>query len=65
MGVCNKPNTNEGLGFLSYTLLIIDDNVVDTTIVLRKNRKIKLPDAIIAATALVHNMTLLRACLKI
>ena len=31
----------------------------EQTITLRKKHKIKLPDAIIAATALVHNLTLL------
>ena len=40
------------------TLLPIDDPVIDTTIRIRKAKKIKLPDAIIAATALVHNLTL-------
>lgn len=33
--------------------------IVDQTISLRKTHKIKLPDAIIAATALVHGLTLI------
>ncbi len=37
----------------------LDESVVVKTIDLRKAHKIKLPDAIIAATALVHNLTLL------
>ena len=41
------------------TAIYIDDNIVDRTIDLRKTKKMKLPDAIIAATALVHNLTLL------
>ena len=41
------------------TVLHIDENIVDKTIDLRKTKKMKLPDAIIAATALVHNLTLL------
>ena len=40
------------------TLLPIDDPVIDATIRIRKAKKIKLPDAIIAATALVHDLTL-------
>jgi len=37
----------------------IDDKIIDQTIELRKKYKIKLPDAIIAATAIVHNFTLI------
>jgi len=37
----------------------IDDKIIDQTIELRKRYKIKLPDAIIAATAIVHNFTLI------
>ena len=33
--------------------------IVDQTIILRQSNRIKIPDAIIAATALVHNLTLL------
>ncbi len=36
----------------------INDKIIEQTIDLRKNYKIKVPDAIIAATALVHNFTL-------
>ncbi len=35
------------------------DEVVEQTIRLRKEYKIKLPDAIIAATAINHNLTLI------
>ena len=37
----------------------LSDGVVQKTIDLRKNHKIKLPDAIIAATALNYNLTLI------
>ena len=37
----------------------LDDKIIDQTIELRKKYKIKLPDAIIAATAIVHNFTLI------
>jgi len=36
----------------------IDDAIIDKTIALRKKYKIKLPDAIIAATAIAHDFTL-------
>jgi len=41
------------------TVLDLSSNVVDTSIEIRKKHKTKLPDAIIAATALVHNLTLI------
>jgi predicted nucleic acid-binding protein len=37
------------------TILDLSSNIVDACIDLRKKHKIKLPDAIIASTALVHN----------
>ena len=41
-------------------LLWLSNPIADRTISIRKNhKKIKLPDAIIAATAIVHNLTLL------
>jgi predicted nucleic acid-binding protein len=36
----------------------LDDEIVDTVIQLRRNKSIKLPDAIIAATARVNQWTL-------
>lgn len=45
--------------FINYaTILGLDNGVVDKTIAIRKSKKIKLPDAIIVATALVYNLTL-------
>lgn len=41
------------------TIFDLSEAVVSTTINLRKTHAIKLPDAIIAATALVHDFTLL------
>ena len=40
-------------------ILNIDNGIVDKTIEIRKIRKLKLPDAVIAATALVYSLTLL------
>lgn len=37
----------------------INKDLIDTTIMIRQTYKIKLPDAIIAATALVYNLTLI------
>ena len=37
----------------------IDEHVVSETIRVRKTHKIKLPDALIAATAIVNNLTLI------
>ena len=42
----------------SSTILSLSEAVVQRTIEVRKTFKIKLPDSIIAATALVHNYTL-------
>lgn len=41
------------------TIYALTDAVVSQTIALRKAYKIKLPDAVIAATALVYDLTLL------
>lgn len=41
------------------TVLNLTNNVVDTSIEIRKKHKTKLPDAIIAATALVYNLVLI------
>jgi predicted nucleic acid-binding protein len=45
--------------FMSYsTILDIEEDIVNKTIIIKKSRRIKLPDAIIAATAIVHKITL-------
>lgn len=43
----------------SSTIIELSDDVIEKTIELRKKAKIKLPDAVIAATAIVNNLTLL------
>jgi predicted nucleic acid-binding protein len=43
----------------NFTYLPITAEVEDVAITLRRSRKVKLPDAIIAATALQHNLELL------
>ncbi len=43
----------------SCKLLSLDEPVIQQTILLRQRHRIKLPDAVIAATALVHGLPLL------
>ena len=45
-------------------ILQLTENVVTQSIVVRKLRKTKLPDAIIAATALVYELTLITRNIK-
>jgi predicted nucleic acid-binding protein len=45
--------------FITDSIVIgLEEAIILRTITLRKQQKIKLPDAIIAATALVHHLTL-------
>ena len=68
-------NKIELLGFTSVQQIIIDfvsfadvypidDEIIEKTIDLRKKYKIKLPDAIIAATAIVNDFTLITHNIK-
>ena len=41
------------------TIIGVDNNIVNETIRIRKIHKIKLPDALIAATAVVNDLTLI------
>jgi predicted nucleic acid-binding protein len=48
------------IDLVSYAVIYhMDDEIIEKTIELRKKYKIKLPDAIIAATAIVNNFTLI------
>lgn len=40
------------------TVIKIDDDIINKTIQIRKNHKIKLPDALVAATAIVNDLIL-------
>ena len=42
----------------------LTNEICELTILLRKSVKIKIPDAIIAATAIIHNLTLISRNLK-
>jgi len=45
--------------FSSISLIYLSSDIIDFAISLRKNYKIKLPDAIIAATAISNDLTLI------
>jgi toxin FitB len=61
LGFNSTPNTHQNLVKLinSGNVLSLTDSIVDETIALKKMKKIKLPDAVIAATALVHKLTII------
>lgn len=57
----NAPESSQQLltEFMDDVIVIgLSDEIVNQTIVIRKAYKIKLPDAIIAATAMSNNLTL-------
>lgn len=57
----NAPEEHYQLlsGFMNdVSVMELSDAVADQSISIRKKHKTKLPDAIIAATAIVHNLTL-------
>src|ERR1700744_6004967 len=55
------PEVSNRIQFFTEEAYIfpLSDDIVIKTIEIRKKRKIKLPDAIIAATAIVFNLTLI------
>lgn len=61
LGFAAPPSDDEILKEFFEKALILDlsEEIVDQTIGLRRHHKIKLPDAIIAATALTHDLTLI------
>jgi predicted nucleic acid-binding protein len=48
----------------TFRRIDIDDSIIRTTIKLRLEKKIKLPDCIIAATAIEHNLSLVTRNIK-
>lgn len=58
IGYKDVPQTTQDFMGLA-DVIQIDKAIIDTCIELRKPKKIKLPDAIIAATALVNNLILI------
>ncbi len=57
----DEPDPEEAANrFLSNSIVFgVDESIIAKTILIRKENKIKLPDAIIAATAIVNNLTLI------
>jgi predicted nucleic acid-binding protein len=56
----SSEEMNQASEFIQDSIVIgLEEAIILRTIALRKLIKIKLPDAVIAATALVHNLTLL------
>jgi toxin FitB len=58
LGYKDVPQTTQDFMGLA-DVIEIDKAIIDACIELRKRKKIKLPDAIIAATALANNLTLI------
>ena len=55
----SKEDEAQTVSFITdCTLFHLTDEIVAKTIALRKQYRLKIPDAIIAATAMVNNMTL-------
>ena len=60
-----KPEEEKIKYFIDYSIEIeLSGFIADKTIELRKKYKIKLPDAIIAATAIAYNLTLITRNIK-
>lgn len=56
----SKEHTQLLTDFMNDAIVLeLTEDVVEKTILIRRNYKIKLPDAVIAATALTGNFTLL------
>ena len=63
----SNDKKKEGIvrSFVEDSIIIpLSDEIVEACIKLRRNRKIKTPDAIIATTAMIHNFKLI-SCDKI
>jgi toxin FitB len=58
LGFKDVPQTTQDFMGLA-NVIEIDKAIINACIELRKGKKIKLPDAIIAATALANNLTLI------
>lgn len=58
--IIGHPSANIALSnFIgSANIILLNEDIIEQTIQLRKNHKIKIPDAIVGATAMVNNLTL-------
>ena len=67
LGFNFKNNTEKNVAevFMENSIILdLNPEVVQRTIAIRKSRKIDLPDAIIAATAIVYDFTLITQNMK-
>jgi len=60
--VWNPPDPSDMIIYIEFIngshILTVEDAIIRKTIDIRKNQKLKVPDAIIAATAIVKDFTL-------
>ncbi|WP_184543598.1 type II toxin-antitoxin system VapC family toxin [Mucilaginibacter sp. FT3.2] len=60
--VWNPPNAEDleiyRLFVYQADIIGVDEGIIAEAILIRKNYQLKLPDAVIAATAITHNLTL-------
>ena len=60
--VWNPPDPADMLIYSEFVaesnIITVEDAIIKKTIEIRKNQKLKIPDAIIAATAIVNRLTL-------
>lgn len=60
MAHCFHQSNNRVEEFVNASIIFnLDEHIILNTIEIRKTSKIKLPDAIIGATALLNNLTLI------
>jgi toxin FitB len=61
----HNSSTKDLEQFLNLANVIqLSEQIADKTILIRKSRRMKLPDAIIASTALEHNLTIISRNVK-
>lgn len=60
--VWNAPGPDDMVVYKEFVkgseIVLVDDVIISRTIDIRKNQKLKIPDAIIAATAIARDLTL-------
>jgi len=59
----NPPKPDDLLIYSKFitgsNIVLVEPDIITQTVLIRKTQKLKIPDAIIAATAIVNNFTLL------
>ncbi len=58
----NSPNPSDIIIYKEFIgaseIIWVNESIIQQTIAIRKNQKLKIPDAIIAATSIVNDLTL-------